>query len=132
MSGVDGLTTKLGDQILTALQTEGLPAALRELETLRQAADAPWKVSFLGVATDLIATRGPEGFAILKNLARTLHDGGVPDLNELSLREASEILAILQRQEADAKKEVQKFLNVLLESLVKVATILVAIVIKEI
>lgn len=124
-------TATLTTKVVTALGDKALPIVLDELAHLGTLADTPWKKSLVTTAKDLVAAHGPQGLAILEGLATTLRSGGAPDLSDLPLATASEVLAVLQRQEADHKKEVQDFLNSLLDSLVKIVAILATTLFKE-
>lgn len=123
---------ELQEKILNALQTKGLPAVMAELERIQASADQPWKKSLVKLALDTVATKGPSGFEALKYLIVMVANNQAPDLSALTLGEASDLLAVMQRQEAEEKENVKDFLNSLLQSLLKVAEILAITLIKEI
>jgi len=120
------------DVLAGVLLQDALPALTGELSSLGEKADTPWKQSLLGVATSLVTQHGPHGVEALKNLTQSIVDGTPPDMSKLTLREASESLAILQQLEADDKKAAAAFLSSVLESLSKVAAILLTSLLKAI
>lgn len=126
------MTPQFELDLLKVLQERSIPAIKTELEKIEASADAHWKVALVDVALRMVETKGIAGFDSIRNLIALIGEGKAPDLSELSLSEASEVLAILQREEADARNSVTEFLNSLLASLVKVAEILVVALIQEV
>lgn len=126
------ITSSQQQQILSSLQDQGFPAIIEELTKLRASADTPWKSSLLQVALDLVATNGADGISSVRAMIQQVLSQKVPDLSGLSLREASDLLAILEREEADTRNEVKAFLNSLLNALIKITGILVITLFKEI
>lgn len=120
------------DTLANVLLQDALPALTGELSSLGSKADTPWKQSLLGVATSLVTQHGPNGVEALKNLTHSVVDGTTPDMSKLSLREASDALALLQQLEADDRKAAAAFLASVLESLSKVAAILLTSLLKAI
>lgn len=125
------MTTTLSTKILQALESQGIPSVVSELNDLEAKADTDWKKSLLRLAIDLMATQGVSGINTLRTLASNI-DSDEPDLSLLSFGEASDILALLQRQEADNRKHLKEFLNSLLTTLLRVTEILVTTLAKEI
>lgn len=126
------MTSQFEIDLLKILQEKSLPAIKAELERIEASADEGWKSALVDVALNMVETKGIAGFDAIRNLIAVIREGKAPDLSGLTLAEASEVLAILQREEADAKNSVTEFLNSLLASLVKVAEILVVTLIKEV
>jgi hypothetical protein len=120
------------DTLASILLKDALPALTGELQELGTKADTEWKQSLLGVATTLVTKHGPSGIDALKNLTNSIINGTTPDMSKLTLREASEVLAILQRLEAEDRKAASAFLSTVLESLSKVAAILLTSLLKAI
>jgi hypothetical protein len=122
----------LSQQVLDSLKNKGLPEVVGELQRLESEANEPWKQALVKFALDTVSTQGPSGLDLLKSYLSTLAKGETPDFSTLSMRDASEVLAVLQRQEANARGEVERFLNSVLGSLLKITTILVTTLFKEI
>lgn len=107
--------------IVTPIVTQGGGAALQLLEDkLKELANGittPWQKAIVTATEELLAQNGANGLQNIADIVQTILSGKAPDITSLSLRSASEILAEMQRVEADHKKDVQAFMNTLMSSL---------------
>jgi hypothetical protein len=94
-----------------------LDVVTKKIEELGVTVDEPWKKALVEAGVNIIEKNGPGGLSLLSGLAQNLFNGKAPDLTGLSLRASSDILALMQRKEADEQKEVEDFLNGLLKTL---------------
>ena len=128
MSDFDNLLVDLGH----AAKKDGVPAILGALSSLDAEAKEPWQKSLLKLSVSLVGEYGPGGVDIFQGLVRQMLNGKSPDLSGLKVSEASDLLAVMQRQEADTKNQIELYTKLILETLGKALLELVSVIFKEI
>ena len=128
MSDLDKLLVDVG----YAAKKDGVPAVLNALSSLDAKAKEPWQKSLLKLSVSLVGEYGPGGIDIFQGLVRQMLDGKSPDLSGLKVSEASDLLAVMQRREADTKNQIELYTKLILETLGKALLELVSVVFKEI
>lgn len=121
-----------GQVALDLLKTQGLPALAATLGKLQQEAGEEWQHILLRLSTDLLAKHGPTGLNLLEGHVQQMLDGKPADLSGLSMREASTLLAALQRKEADTKNEITLYTKMIIEEIGKALAALVSLLFKEV
>ena len=107
--------------IAVDLGKEGLDKLEEELERLESEADEPWKRVTLAVIGDLVEKHGLKGLDIARDLILDVsEDRKVPDLSDLSIATASDVLAELQKAEAEQKSAASKYIVLVTEVLTDV------------
>lgn len=106
--------------VVKDLGTPLLEIVKGQIQLLGGSVDEPWKKALVDAGVNIIEKNGAGGLSILSNLANDLFSGKAPDLTGLSLKASSDILALMQRKEADEQAEVKVFLDLLLKSLMEV------------
>lgn len=103
------------------LGKEGLDKLEAELDRLEAEADEPWKKVTLAVIGDLVEKHGLQGLELARELILDIsEDRKVPDLSDLSLATASDVLAELQKAEAAEKNAASKYIVLVTEVLTDV------------
>jgi hypothetical protein len=120
------------DALMGLLKTQGVPAVTASLENLSNEATEDWQKALLKIGVHLIAENGPDGLNLLEDTVSRLLDNKPVNLSALTMQEASDILAIMQRREADHKNQVTLYTQMILETLGKALSTLVSVIFKEI
>lgn len=120
------------DSVAGLLRDQGIPAVTSALQDLSDQATESWQKSLLKLGIGLVSDHGPEGLNLLQNLVEDLQNGKSVDLSPLSMQEASDFLAVMQRKEADTKNRVALYTTVVLETIAKALAVLISILFKEI
>lgn len=107
------------------LGEEGLEELLKMLDEIEAKADEPYKKVILAMVADLLVKHGLEGIEIAEDLLKRMGEKKRVNLNDLSVRTASEVVAKLQNAEADDRKLQQKYLHVVADVLTEILTALV-------
>ena len=109
-----GLASKVGEQGVTELASV--------LDREAKMADEPWKRTLLDLLADAARRHGPEGFKMAQSAVERLLDGDAQDLRKVTknLLIASNLLAQLQRAEADRKDRARQWLRAVAETLGKI------------
>ena len=128
MSDFDHLIDKLGD----AAKKDGVTAIVGALNSLDGEAKEPWQKSLLKLSVSLVGEYGPEGISIFQGTVRQMLNGKSPDLSPLKVSEASDLLAAMQRREADHKNQVELYTKLILETLGRALLELVSVIFKGI
>lgn len=89
----------------------------KELKKFSESLTEPWQKVLLNAATELIEKNGPAGITVLSNIVQDIFSNKPPDLTGLSLRSASDILAMMERRSADEQAQIKEFLNGTLKTL---------------
>lgn len=89
------------------------------------AADEPWKQALAQLAVRELAVAGHEGLAAVPALVARIRAGNPVNLQSLSLREASDLLAALQIDEAEHNKRIDAFVHALTLALTEAVKVLV-------
>lgn len=121
-----------GAAVFDLLRTQGVPAITNSLEKLLGETTEDWQKSLLKLGVGLVSEHGPDGLNLLEDLVSRLQDGKSVDLSGLSMQEASDLLAIMQRKEADTRNQVSLYTQVIIDVIGKALTTLVSILFKEI
>ncbi len=95
------LIPKLGGRSLAAAD-----GALRELQA---EADEPWKKAIIKTFADALEKNGPDGLKKAEEAVGALIGGREVDLDFVSLRTASDLLAVMQNLEARQKSKARNF-----------------------
>lgn len=111
---LSGLASKVGEK--------GVSELASVLDREAKAADEPWKRTLLDLFAEAARRHGPEGFEMAKSAVERLLDGDAQDLRKVTknLLIASNLLAQLQRAEADRKDRARAWLRAVAETLGKV------------
>jgi hypothetical protein len=120
------------DTLMRLLKTQGVPAVSASLEKLSNEATEDWQKSLLKIGVSLISEHGVDGLNILEDTVSNLLNGKTVNLSALSMQEASDILAVMQRREADHKNQVTLYTQAVIEALGKALSTLVSTLFKEI
>ncbi len=111
------------DTILNLLETQALPVALAQLQAVRDNAKKDWEKSLVDITINFASREGHEAIGYLKGLIADLIKGKI-DISlfesKLTLREASDLLAVLQQHEADTKDQVHVILQQIVDALVAI------------
>ena len=119
----------MSDDIIKDLGNPLLEVVTKKIEELGGSLDEPWKKALVSAGVTILEKNGPGGLQMLSQLADNLFNGKAPSLEGLTLKQSSDILALMQRKEADEQKEVEDFLKNLVRSIVEaVVTLLKAVV----
>jgi len=121
-----------GAAVFALLKTQGVPAITSTLENLSSEASEDWQKSLLKLGVSLVSEHGPDGLNLLEDLVSKLQNGQTVDLSKLSMQEASDLLAVMQRKEADMRNKVALYTQVIIEAIGKALATLVSILFKEI
>ena len=112
------------DVIQDLVEILGQPVVDRLMDNLRDIAndkDEAWKRTILSVIAEMTAEHGISGIQLgIDLIERVIGGRETPDLSGLSLRAQSDLLAQLQRAEADRKEKAGAFMHKIGESLGKV------------
>ena len=92
---------------------------------VRDLADEPWKRALVQLAVTDLAATGHAGLEAVPGLVARLRAGSAVDLQSLGLREASDLLAAVQHQEAEHNKRVDVFVHTLTTALTEAVKLLV-------
>lgn len=109
-----GLVDGLGDEAVQALS--------EELDRLEKEATAPWKVVTLNVIADLVRRHGIDGLDIARDLIAGIAENKRPDLKDLRLATASDVVAKLQNAEAKDRRMNMLYVQIVVDSLLHVVT----------
>ena len=103
------------------MDQETIQNALTDILALKDGAKEDWEKSLINMALSLISRKGTAGVTSLDNFLDELSSGKSPDQtiltligHELSLTEASDILASLQSKEADRMIKARSLLKKIL------------------
>ena len=128
MSDFDHLIIDLGH----AAKKDGVTAVIGALTSLDAEAKEPWQKSLLKLSVGLVGEHGPEGIDIFQKLVNRMLKGEAANLTGLKISEASDLLAVMQRREADTKNQIELYTKLILETLGKALLELVSVIFKEI
>jgi hypothetical protein len=120
------------DALLDLIKTQGLPAVTHSLEKLTREAKEDWQKSLLKVGVTLISEHGVDGLNLLENTVSQMLNGKTVNLSGLTMQEASDILAIMQRREADHRNQVTLYTQQIIETMGKALATLISVLFKEI
>jgi hypothetical protein len=124
------------DKIISSLgevaKKDGVTAVVGALNSLDAEAKEPWQKSLLKLSVSLVGELGPGGIDVFQGLVKQMLDGKSPDLSGLKVSEASDLLAAMQRREADTKNQIRLYVKLILETLGKALQDLVSAIFKEI
>lgn len=110
------------------LSDEAVAYLVAELERFEAQADSAWKHVILSIVKDLLRKHGVKGVKMAVELIRDVAQDKAPDLSDLSLRNASDVVAKLQKAEADRKSSFSEYMGILAEFLTELFKGFVAIV----
>jgi len=113
------------------LKKEGIPAVTDSLDKLAGEATEGWQKMLLKLGTQLVSKHGPDGLHLLEDYVSRMMAGKPVDLTGLTMREASDLLAVMQRKEADTKNQVLLWTNLIIEEIGKGLALLVSVLFKE-
>jgi len=119
-----------GKTLIDLLKTQGIPAITTSLGKLSADSNEPWQKALLKLGVNLVSKHGPEGLDLLEAVVAQLQSGKSIDLSALSLQEASDLLAVMQRREAETRNQVALYTQMVVEALGKVLGTLVSILFK--
>lgn len=128
MSKFDKIISSLGE----VAKKDGVTAVVGALNSLDAEAKEPWQKSLLKLSVSLVGELGPGGIDVFQGLVKQMLDGKSPDLSGLKVSEASDLLAAMQRREADTKNQIRLYVKLILETLGKALQDLVSAIFKEI
>jgi hypothetical protein len=124
------------DKIISSLgevaKKDGVTAVVGALNSLDAEAKEPWQRSLLKLSVSLVGELGPGGIDVFQGLVKQMLDGKSPDLSGLKVSEASDLLAAMQRREADTKNQIRLYVKLILETLGKALQDLVSAIFREI
>jgi hypothetical protein len=124
------------DKIISSLgevaKKDGVTAVVGALNSLDAEAKEPWQKSLLKLSVSLVGELGPGGIDVFQGLVKQMLDGKSPDLSGLKVSEASDLLAAMQRREADTKNQIRLYVKLILETLGKALQDLVSAIFKEV
>lgn len=120
------------EEVLNLLRTDGIPAVAQTLSRLSDEAEEGWQKSLLKLGVALVSEHGAEGLSLLETMVDRLQKGEDVDLSKLSMEEASDLLAIMQKREAETKNRVALYTTIILEEIGKALALLISILFKEI
>ena len=108
---ISGLASKIGEESVEKL------AGFLDDEASK--ADEPWKRTLLDLLADGARRHGPEGFKMAQEAAERLLDGDSTDIRKVTknLLIASNMVAQLQRAEAERKERARKWLRAIGQTL---------------
>lgn len=117
MSNVDLIQNLIG-----VLGQPAVDSLAGDISDMADRNDEPWKEAILRTLADMTSSHGIAGVQMGIDLIEGMINNSdeIPDLSELSLRAQSDLLAELQRAEADRKQAASVFLKKVGESLGKV------------
>lgn len=121
-----------GKAVLALLQTQGVPAITGALSNLSSSATEDWQKSILKLGVSLVSEHGPDGLNLLEDAIDRLQNGKTVDLSGLSMEDASNLLAAMQRKEADSRNRIALYTQTIIEAIGKALATLVSILFKEI
>ena len=128
MSDFDQMVSKLGD----IAKKDGVTAVVGALDSLNSEAKEPWQKSLLKLSVGLVGDYGPGGIDLFQGLVKRMINNEPVDLSPLKTSEASDLLAVMQRREADTKNQIELYTKLILETLGKALLELVSVIFKEI
>ena len=128
MSDLDHLLIDLSH----VAKKDGVTAVVGALSSLHAEAKEPWQKSLLKLSVSLVGEHGPGGIDILQKLVTRMLNGEAVNLTGLKVSEASDLLAAMQRREADTKNQIELYTKLILETLGKALLELVSVIFKEI
>lgn len=128
MSKFDKIISSLGE----VAKKDGVTAVVGALNSLDAEAKEPWQKSLLKLSVSLVGELGPGGIDVFQGLVKQMLDGKSPDLSGLKVSEASDLLAAMQRREADTKNQIRLYVKLILETLGKALQDLVSAIFKEV
>jgi hypothetical protein len=116
---ISNLASKVGET--------GVDKLAAVLDDQAAKADEPWKRTVLDLLADGARRHGPEGFKMAQDAVERLLDGKDPDIRKVTknLLIASNLVAQLQKAEAERKERARKWLRAVGETL---GTILKAVI----
>lgn len=116
---ISNLASKVGE--------EGVDQLAAVLDDEAAKADEPWKRTVLDLLADGARRHGPEGFAMAQDAVERLLDGDDPDIRKVTknILIASNLVAQLQRAEAERKERARKWVRAVGQTL---GTILKAVI----
>lgn len=97
-----GLKDRLGD--------DGVTAAAGQLDKLANKTDSPWQSSLVKMMADGVRKHGDQGLDMVMEQIDNLLKGKTHDFAFTDLRTASDVVAKLQRAEADRQTKVRTFM----------------------
>jgi len=102
---ISNLVSKVGEQ--------GVEQLASVLDDEAAKADEPWKRTLLDLFADSARRHGPEGFQMAQNAVERMLDGKETDLRKVTknLLIASNLLAQLQKAEAERKERARQWLR---------------------
>jgi hypothetical protein len=118
--------------LMDLLKTQGVPAVTSSLEKLSSETTEDWQKALLKLGVSLVSDHGPAGLSLLESTVNQLQNGGAVDLSNLSMKEASDVLAIMQRREADYRNQVALYTKLIIDTIGKALVTLVQTLFKEI
>ena len=93
------------------LGADGVTAAVNELNKLATKADAPWQANVVKMMADGVRKHGPAGLDLTVDQIENLLNGKSHDFSFTDLRTASNVVAKLQRAEAERQAKVRAFMT---------------------
>jgi len=129
---VTDIFEKGGEAVLELLKTQGIPAVTSALGDLSKSATEEWQKSLLKLGVALVSDHGPDGLNLLEDMVSRLQSGKTVDLSKLTLEEASSLLAVMQRKEADTKNQVALYTQIVIETIGKGLSILISVLFQSI
>lgn len=108
---ISSLASKIGE--------EGVDKIADVLDKEAAKADEPWKNTLLDLLADGARRHGPEGFKMAQDAVERMLDGEKTDLRKVTknLLIASNIVAQLQKAEAERKERARKWLRAIGETI---------------
>lgn len=103
------------DALLDLLKTKGLPAVTSAMGKLTEEAKEDWQKSLLKIGINLVSEHGLDGLEILESTVNLMLDGKPVNLKGLTMSEASNILAVMQRREANHRNQVTAYVNLMIK-----------------
>jgi hypothetical protein len=113
-----------GVAVLDLLKTQGLPAINTQLQSLADSATEGWQKSLLKLGVAFVADHGADGLDLLEGAVQNMQSGHPVDLSKLTMEEASDLLAAMQRKEADTENRIALYTQVLIDTIGKVLSTL--------
>jgi len=99
------------------LGEKGLDYVIKELDKIEGQATDPWMKVSLAMVGELLEKHGIEGLELARELIMSIGDNKVPDLSDLSIATASDVVAQLQNAEAAERKLQQKYIVIVTDVL---------------
>lgn len=113
------------EALLKLLKTKGLPAVTSAMEKLSGEATEEWQKSLLKIGVGLVSEHGLDGLLILESTVNQMLNGKPVNLKGLTMTEASNILAVMQRNEADHRNQVAAYVKVIVQVITEAVKVVV-------